>query len=560
MEKFCPSCGRGYDLEVDRCEDDNERLVLLNEEPSLVGTQLEGNYDITAELGHGGMGSVYLAHQSSMDREVAIKVLRRQFSQNKLAIKRFLREARAASKLAHPNTITVYDFGQSDNGLLYMVMEKLQGRSLASIMDQEGRVAPARAVRILAQACDSLAEAHSQGITHRDLKPENIFVEPKFGNPEFVKVLDFGIAKMNDEPNTQATATGMICGTPSYMSPEQAMGKQIDGRSDIYALGILLYEMIASRRPYDGETAMEVMLKHLNETPPELDPDIDCPTALKDLIFRMLAKRADERPENCSELKALMLSAVGDPNAAAALAASGLDPISGSRRTGRKTADAITSFDKRGLGVETLDPRRSARVKWALAAAAVLAVGAIGVVLAQGDLGKTPVAAPAQPRVPKVASVEVPAAPAPVPTAKPEATAKAGAALDPLVVEKVGVDPKEPQNAQPTAPAPVVETPPAPTPTPAAQLVKLTVASKPEGAEVFEGEALLGTTPLMLERPKNSGTVELKVVKKGFKSETFVLGTAATLTKDVTLEKPAGIRRPARPGSPGGDDGGIGTF
>ena len=311
MEKFCPACSRVYGEDATSCEADGERLVLLSEEPSLVGHVLDGKYTLMSKLGEGGMGSVYLAEQATMGREVAIKVLRREFSQNRMAIKRFLREASAASKLAHPNTITVYDFGQSNDGLLYLVMEKLTGRPLADILDSDGALPVPRAVHILSQICDSLSEAHKNGITHRDLKPENIFIEEKVGNEDFVKVLDFGIAKMQgDETTTQATAAGMICGTPAYMSPEQAMGKEIDGRSDIYALGVLLYEMLTNEKPFEGDTPMEVMLKHINEPSPDIyqRTQVQVPQGVQDTVDKLLAKKPDGRPADCQVAKKINCS------------------------------------------------------------------------------------------------------------------------------------------------------------------------------------------------------------------------------------------------------------
>ncbi|TNF35594.1 MAG: serine/threonine protein kinase, partial [Deltaproteobacteria bacterium] len=347
MERFCPVCSRVYGVEVTHCELDGEMLVILKEEPSLVGHVLDGKYTLISKLGEGGMGSVYLAEQTSMGREVAIKVLRREFSQNRMAIKRFLREARAASKLAHPNTITVYDFGQSNDGLLYLVMERLSGRPLGDILDDEGRMTPERTVHILAQVCDSLSEAHAHGITHRDLKPENIFIEQKVGNPDFVKVLDFGIAKMQGDDSTQATATGMICGTPSYMSPEQAMGRDIDGRSDIYALGILLFEMLTDEKPFEGDTPMEVMLKHINEPSPNIlaRTQLAVPVGLQHALDRMLSKDAQERPAHCQEVKRFLVEGLGTALTAPATTLN--DTITHKRR--EEPAERAASQERTGL-------------------------------------------------------------------------------------------------------------------------------------------------------------------------------------------------------------------
>ena len=573
MEKFCPVCGRGYDAALDTCEDDGERLVIVSEEPSLVGRELEGKYTITDELGEGGMGSVYLAYQSTMDREVAVKVLKRQFCQNKLAIKRFLREARAASKLAHPNTITVYDFGQSADGLLYMVMEKLNGKPLADILDDEGMLHPERAVHILSQVCDSLAEAHANGITHRDLKPENIFIEPKFGNPEHVKVLDFGIAKMADGDNTQATATGMICGTPSYMSPEQAMGKAIDGRSDIYALGILLYEMLAAERPFDGDTAMEVMLKHLNEPPPPL-PDLvrtRSSQELIDILHDMLAKHPGDRPADCQELKMALQASIGND------AGTGVKRIKGPTKDRPATVDAITSFDKGAIPTDTASsPPVKGRSWRAVAAALLLLVGGGVALVASGALdgdpkdasaeiaevktdleaveaveakeaaeiaeadriaeaesqasgkpesvgSETARSAASQPAVDKAAEGSSGQQPTAFSASEGDDTPKAGAAID---AEKPGAVARK-ATAEVAAKAAQ--------PPPAAQGVSLTVRSTPDGAYVWDGQNLVGQTPLTLDKPKNSGTVQLKLTAEGFKDKEVLLGTVQSYTSTVTM-------------------------
>ncbi len=426
MEKFCPGCSRVYDS-GEFCEVDGERLLVVEDEPSLVGHVLDGKYTMTDQLGEGGMGRVYLAEQSSMQREVAIKVLRRAFSQNKTAIQRFLREARAASKLAHPNTITVYDFGQSNDGLLYLVMERLTGRPLDLVLDEDGAMDPRRAVHIIAQICDSLSEAHRHGITHRDLKPENIFIQQQVGNPDFVKVLDFGIAKMAGEEATQATKTGMICGTPAYMSPEQAMGRDIDGRSDVYALGILLYEMLTDEKPFDGDTPMEIMLKHINEGVPDAleRTGVALPIGLQTALEKMLAKKPEDRPADCQALKALVLEALETPIATAGGASA---PVRSPEATADTTVDARPGVSKKaapvaeaatlvktGLSpavsadyVDDIPPKASK--SWLWAALLVLALGGGGFAWwssQQGDApdngmsnqGKVAVSAPATDRV-----------------------------------------------------------------------------------------------------------------------------------------------------------------
>lgn len=602
VEKFCPVCGRGYDNAITTCEDDGERLVIISEEPTMVGRELEGKYKVTDVLGEGGMGSVYLAYQSTMDREVAVKVLKREYCQNKLAIKRFLREARAASKLAHPNTITVYDFGQTADGLLYMVMEKLTGKPLADLMDEEGAFNYERAGHILSQICDSLAEAHANGITHRDLKPENIFIEPKYGNPEHVKVLDFGIAKMNEDGNSNATATGMICGTPSYMSPEQAMGKNIDGRSDIYALGILLFEMLAAERPFDGDTAMEVMLKHLNETPPELPPEVveATPPALVDLMHVMLAKRIDDRPVDCMTLKAALQDALGTSRA------QHVSTLAGPKRQRQATKDAVTSFDKGGLTDETdaVDtPKKRSGLVWA-AAAIILALGGVGAyygLAGDSDVNAEPVAAASDQKGdgkegsndgkddssdPKANGLRAGVVHKDDPTTttadgESPKTAKASDSLNP----DKPVSPAD-AGANPTAETVAVVTP-APVgqvagsalgaisglsaarqKNPPVDMVSLTVRSDPPSCIVWDGEEVVGQTPLTIKKPKNSGVVRLKVTKDGFKAAELVMGTVQSYVGTAKLESLTAVAPKPTPATTKKkkkkrkkkDAGGIGTF
>jgi len=584
MEKFCPACSRVYGEDAVTCELDGERLVLLSEEPSLVGHVLDSKYTLISKLGEGGMGSVYLAEQATMGREVAIKVLRREFSQNRQAIKRFLREARAASKLAHPNTITVYDFGQSNDGLLYLVMERLSGRPLADILDDDGPLVPERAVHIVSQICDSLGEAHRQGITHRDLKPENIFIEEKVGNSEFVKVLDFGIAKMaGDDATTQATATGMICGTPSYMSPEQAMGKEIDGRSDIYALGVLLYEMLTNEKPFEGDTPMEVMLKHINEPAPNVfqRTQIQVPEGLQKALDRMLGKKPDQRPPTCEETKALIQAALQTPVVGPPPAH---DEPAAAPRKRRDTGERMHAAEKTGLApvislpaLEVAAAARSRRTPvWVYATAALVLVGVLVLVLSlsggAGDAGATGEGVRAQapgtsghPQAPIAEKVKPPEGPAtsaeattkrvdpsrtpppePEPTRSGQAAGTAvAAAADHAAATTAAVAPPA---GEVTPPATPPEVPPAahdvaPVPSVPAK-VAIKIGSKPTGADVFEGKTLLGRTPLAFERDKNSGNLELNVVLKGHQPKLVHLGTVADVDTTVELKRAGGGKTP----------------
>jgi serine/threonine-protein kinase len=286
-------------------------------EDDLIGKSLDGRFTVRDLLGKGGMGAVYRAQQHSMDRDVALKVLRRDMAQNEDAVKRFFREARAVSKLASPHTITVFDFGQTDDGLLYIAMELLRGRPLNRVLSElAAPMEPAKAVSIAQQILESLIEAHSVGIIHRDLKPDNVFVLEGKGRNEFVKVLDFGIAKLTgtDGTGSQLTGTGVAFGTPTYMSPEQAQAKELDPRTDLYSLGVILFEMLAGKPPFEGQTPLAVMMQKVQGQSPtvfHVNPEVRIPLRLERLLASLLAQDRDDRPPN-AEAVTLALAEVFD--------------------------------------------------------------------------------------------------------------------------------------------------------------------------------------------------------------------------------------------------------
>jgi len=237
-----------------------------------IGKCILGQFWIIEEIGKGGMGSVYKAKQPDMDRLVAVKILHTRLAARQDLVLRFRREARAMSKLTHPNTIRVFLFGQLDNGALYIVMEYLDGGNLLQIEKQKGPFPPHKAAKIMIQVCGALEEAHSLGIIHRDLKPENIVLTNQGGIEDFPKVLDFGLAKMNDpDPATGSlrvlTQQGAVFGTPEFMSPEQAKGEPLDPRSDIYSLGTILYEMLTCKLPFNARNPMDFIAHHIKAEP-----------------------------------------------------------------------------------------------------------------------------------------------------------------------------------------------------------------------------------------------------------------------------------------------------
>ncbi len=277
----------------------------------LVGRVIDNRYQVTNILGQGGMGVVYEAMHKYLNRKVAIKVLQRALASDEAYVARFLREAQAVAALKNPHTITVHDFGVTEDGQLYFAMELLEGLPLTDVIETESPIPFERAVDLLTQTCDSLAEAHEAGILHRDLKPDNLFITRNDGE-EFLTVLDFGIAKKVSQatPTVRITDTGMIPGTPHYVSPEQAHGREATPCSDLYALGIILYEMLCGHPPFDADSGVGVLLKHIQELPTPLTvayPFLDIHPSVDDLLAVLLDKDPQRRPQTARQFSTLLI-------------------------------------------------------------------------------------------------------------------------------------------------------------------------------------------------------------------------------------------------------------
>jgi serine/threonine-protein kinase len=310
--------------------------------------EVAGQFRIVEKIGKGGMGSVYKAEQPDMNRYVAIKILHSRYLSRTDLVSRFRREARAMSQLSHPNTARVYLYGQLDDGACYFVMEHLVGRNLAQLVRAEGAMDPVRAMRIMIQVCGALEEAHQVGIVHRDLKPENIFVTSQGGIQDYPKVLDFGLAKVGERqmsPHSMVlTQQGMVFGTPEFMSPEQARGKTLDARSDIYSLGIILYELLTGKLPFEAKQPIEYIQLHVTATPMPLSErrqGATFPAGLEEIVMKALAKEPEDRYATAAEfgsaLEGVLLAELGDtgsmsmhtpiPAAAISNKGSGIDPF-----------------------------------------------------------------------------------------------------------------------------------------------------------------------------------------------------------------------------------------
>ena len=289
---------------------------------SLVGTTLVGRYKVERLLGEGGMGAVYLVHHTGIHKRMALKVLRADLMRNPAVVARFEREAMAAAHFDHPNVAAAHDYGRIDEGSFFLVLEYVEGEELRAALEQaKGPLPLARALYIGRQLASALVRAHELGIVHRDLKPENVMLVKRDGHGDFVKVLDFGLAqvsrRINDEDAsegatpqparapTKLTKRGDIFGTPAYMAPEQSVGEDTDVRTDLYALGIILYELITGQRPFRGKSLLVLVQEHLSAPPPpmsEREPAIKVPKAVEDLVQRLLAKSPEDRIQHPQEL------------------------------------------------------------------------------------------------------------------------------------------------------------------------------------------------------------------------------------------------------------------
>ncbi|MBI4524579.1 MAG: protein kinase [Deltaproteobacteria bacterium] len=295
--KYCPICEKKYGDEVEVCDVDGSTLRDASPaQDSLIGKIIKSRYRVIEKLGEGGMGTVYLAEQVSISRRVALKVLHAEFVRDPEFIRRFRQEARLAASLSHRNVVTVFDFDQADDGSLFIAMEYVQGKSLSAVIRDEGALHVARAVRLGIQIAEGLGAAHRAGVIHRDIKPDNIMVVGD--RADEIKLMDFGIARLRDTgAGTRLTRSGMILGTPVYMAPEQIEGGEVTERTDIYAFGIVLYEMLSGNVPFSAPTPSAVLIKHLQEAPVPLRKlRKEIPTQIERVVMHALEKKPERRP------------------------------------------------------------------------------------------------------------------------------------------------------------------------------------------------------------------------------------------------------------------------
>jgi serine/threonine-protein kinase len=324
----CPGCALSASAELGFCP----RCGGALHDP-LIGAVLGERYRILSRLGAGGMGAVYRAEHSTLRRDVAVKVLLPEMGSKDEFVRRFQREAESASRLAHVNIIGVTDFGRSPEGLLFLVMEYLDGEALSALI-RRGPIPLARAAGIFGQILDGLGHAHAAGIVHRDLKPDNIMLVEREGRPDVVKLLDFGIAKVTDpEDHREAlTQAGVIFGTPEYLSPEQALGETVDARADLYAAGVILYEMLTGRRPFESDDKVKIISMHLSHSVPGIETlklDFEVSRPVTELVMQSLEKQRDQRFLSAAAFRAALADALAasPPQVPAAVPAAGSSQV-----------------------------------------------------------------------------------------------------------------------------------------------------------------------------------------------------------------------------------------
>ena len=337
QKKACIVCQKEFAGDINTCPDDGVTLTVLTiPRDPMVGTLFCDRFQITEVLGGGGMGMVYRAKHLMMQRSVAIKILHTKMVSNPDALKRFKVEAQAASNFSHPNILNVHDFGVSNQGQPYMVMDFLDGINLTSLLDTEKRISVGRSVGMFLQVTSALAHAHSKDIIHRDVKPSNIMLVEFDGRPDFVKLVDFGIAKVLNPSIPEAenlTRTGEVFGSPLYMSPEQCKGQKLDARADIYSLGAVMYRVVTGKPIFDSTDPLETMFRQVSEMPQsfaKVCPDCEIPEKLEAVIFKCLTKERDDRYQSMNELRDDLELVAADlksrPRTTAALSTISLEP------------------------------------------------------------------------------------------------------------------------------------------------------------------------------------------------------------------------------------------
>lgn len=468
--------------------DDQDR----QSDPGLLpGTQIAGRFQVEIKLGEGGMGAVYRAVNLTTGRTVALKVMHPEYAIKKDVVRRFMREAKAATAIRHPNVIEILDVVEGSEGEPVMVMELLDGEALDTYVERTGPLPLGEVARIMTPVVSAVGAAHALGIIHRDLKPENIFLARRPDGGRLPKVLDFGIAKVLD-PNqinelatkSGATRTGSMLGTPHYMSIEQACGeKDIDHRTDIWSVGIILYSMLSGRRPYDGENYGQILRALMTTTPPPIESLVPgLPRDVADMVNRCTARTRDERPQDLREVYAVLARYTNDTTVQAPPSVDGSLLSRDEMVSGATLQAASVYVSQPGGGTVRRTGSKRVGILVAVAGAFLLVGGGVGIAL---SFGGSDVPAVADPAASSVAAVE-PSVP-PAPTASNRAVEIVGSADEPPVPSSS----PPPRTAAPaTQPAPV-KTVPKDTSSPP----KTTATAKPTGEPKSTGGGIIETLP-----------------------------------------------------------------
>lgn len=532
---ICPSCLEIQADDVRTCPKDGTALVpedtFAHVDKDLEPGDLAGEFRIEGKIGEGGFGAVYRAVHPVIGKAAAVKVLGRQFSANAGMVSRFIAEASAVNKIRHRNIIDVFSFGALPDGRQYYVMELLDGMPFDRYLDERKRLTVAQAVPILRGIARALDAAHAKGILHRDLKPENVFlVFDEDGRVE-PKLLDFGLVKlMSDASGSHRTKTGTPMGTPYYMSPEQCRGLEVDRRTDVYAFGAMVFQVLTGEVPFTGDSSMDVLVKHMTQEPPDASarcPDV--PREVDDVIKRMMAKEPRERPASLGEALELLVRAA---------------PTGVALESGRLPAPSGQSHGALATVPTMMDDGSSA----AAGPVAVVTHGGTG----QTFLGaEADVVAAAKPRrrvlavVSAGALVAIVGVTAIVSLQRTSATASAGNAI--VQGSAVVVAPSAAASPATSALASAAPQQPA-----RAETVQLRVEGAPAGATVSADGTVLGPAPGPFEL-KSGAETKLTIAAKGYKSRDVTISPTSDVVVPVSLDRAT----PAAPGKAAGKGGGI---
>lgn len=512
--KGCPDCTQLYSADSMFCPFDGTRLEgrswVATTDPSvdpLLGATIDGRYRVRRVLGEGGTGTVYEVRHETLSRLFAMKVLRADVAKEPTLAARFTQEARATASLKHPHIVSITDFGHTPLGTPYFVMDRLQGQTLAHVCSDLGRLPPLRGVRIVRQVADALSAAHAAGIVHRDLKPENLFLvghaEGHTDGPDDVRVVDFGAAKIAGAG--RMTKTGIVFGTPHYMSPEQASGQPVDHRADIYALGVIMYELFSGHLPFEADTFMGVLTQHMFADPPPFAPEGSMKpvfAALEEVTFRAMAKRPELRFQSMQALaeemdRAVVVAADGTVSLAA-----GWSPSPPRRPSDAPASRASADCSEMHTSVDVSVIPKAFWPRGALTlAGAGLALGFVGYLA----LVRQPV----------------------------EASHPAG----PIAAAP----------ARPSAPPP----PPDPPSVPAPTLVSTHLSTTPPFVEIWQDDRRVGTAPVDVSLRPGDAPAVYTLRATGYADKVVVINGDSGTTMDVALQKKVtAASAPSRPKAP----------